>query len=625
LIELLACPRFMEDAEKDVRLGRSFRMKEFLFVRHGAPAVPVPTDNSNSLSLTDPEFSVLPERDNQETVSEKDRSRSIFAFLFPEAGEFIDKDWSSALDALGEAMVEEDDSGEADSNIPAAMTYLGQFIDHDITLNTNNDDVIQALRIDRPVIRPQNRSLVRAALRNLRSGRLDLDSVYGDSPIPDPVNGMLQRALRDPGDPRKLRVGENAVFNPPGPPPQARPERPFTAAGQAPRADLPRLGDMVGSGGPFPTLDDLPPGLRPDPSDTFGVWKRKAFIGDGRNDENLVLAQMHVAFLRFHNAVVDALGPTGTFDEARRQTVWHYQWLIVNAYLPSICDPGVVEEVIATGAPLYDHFLAAQQNSGGVVPGHLPLPFEFSTAAFRFGHSMVRGQYDYNLNFGPDGPVPATLDLLFAFTGNKPVERDSEGNITTGPIGRNATERLEENWIIDWSRFTSVGPGIRRARKIDSRIARVLTELPNEAAGVVTGLLKDLARRNLRRGMVQNLPPAQAILDRLGSKGIMLPRLTPAQLAVTGRSVVADHGFDVQTPLWFYVLKEAEHLGGGDHLGPLGSRIVAETLVGLLDHDPTSYWFAPTPGGRRWSPSDGVRPGGVVPNSLTQFFAAAGV
>lgn len=603
-------------------------MKNFIGLRHGSPIVPEVNPGDAPLAGASDEFTAVAAPANQASIAEKDRSLSIFAFLFPTAAEFVDKDWADGLDALGNAMVEATDDGDGESTIPAVMTYLGQFIDHDITLNTNNDDVIVPLRIDRPTIRPQNRSLVRTAIRNQRTGRLDLDSVYGDSPVADPDNAVLQRALREqaPGDPRKLRVGANDVFTPPNPArPFARPAKPATTAGAPPRADLPRLGDLIGPNLPFATTADLPRALRPDPGDAFGAWKRRAFIGDGRNDENIILAQLHVAFLRFHNAVVDAMGPSGTFDEARRQTLWHYQWLVVNAYLPAVCDPTVVAAVIAEGAPLYDVFLAQQKQSGGVAPGHLPLPFEFSTAAFRFGHSMVRGEYDYNQNFNPSPGGPAgTLQFMFDFTGNRPVRTAPDGTVG-GPIGRGGSLRLEENWIIDWDRFTRVGPGIQRARKIDSHVASLLLDLPNEGRGQVAGLLKNLARRNLRRGMVHNLAPAQAILAVLAARGIALPRLTAAQLAIAGSTVVADHGFDQQTPLWFYILKEAEHLGGGNHLGPLGSRIVAETLIGLIDHDPASFWFAPTSHGKRWSPADGVKPGGIVPDTIDKFFAAAGV
>jgi len=133
---------------------------------------------------------------------------------------------------------------------------------------------------------------------------------------------------------------------------------------------------------------------------------------------------------------------------------------------------------------------------------------------------MVRGVYDYNQNFNPTPGGPnGTLQFMFDFTGNRPVRPQPNGT-TTGPIGIGGSLRLGENWIIDWDRFTSVGPGIQRARKIDSHVARLLLELPNEDEGQVAGLLKNLARRNLRRGMVHNLAPAQAIFDVLDLRGI---------------------------------------------------------------------------------------------------------
>jgi hypothetical protein len=125
--------------------------------------------------------------------------------------------------------------------------------------------------------------------------------------------------------------------------------------------------------------------------------------------------------------------------------------------------------------------------------------------------------------------------------------------------------------------------------------------------------------------MVQNLPPAQAILDVLDKRGITLRRLSDTDLKIEGSQVVENKGFHQATPLWFYILKEAEVLAGGNRLGPLGSLIVAETLIGLIDHDPHSYWRAPTATGQRWTPADGVRPGGIVPDTLAKFFEAAGV
>jgi hypothetical protein len=153
----------------------------------------------------------------------------------------------------------------------------------------------------------------------------------------------------------------------------------------------------------------------------------------------------------------------------------------------------------------------------------------------------------------------------------------------------------------------------RSARKVDTNLAPPLVDLINEGNDPALGdrmrtLLKHLARRNLRRGYRLNLPTAQGCIAALQAMGHAPFRvLTAAELtdgtAARQRAVTAG-GFDQATPLWFYILKEAEVIGAGERLGPLGSHIVGQTLVGLLVHDPDSYWNAE---GGRWSP-DKFRP-----------------
>ena len=115
-------------------------------------------------------------------------------------------------------------------------------------------------------------------------------------------------------------------------------------------------------------------------------------------------------------------------------------------------------------------------------------------------------------------------------------------------------------------------------------------------------MFRRLARRNLRRGYRLNLPTAQGCIEAINQAGYRpFPVLTPDRLlsgSETRRAAVKAGDFDKATPLWFYLLKEAEE-AGGEHLGPLGSHLVAETLVGLVVNDPDSYWNAP---GGRWSP-----------------------
>jgi hypothetical protein len=218
---------------------------------------------------------------------------------------------------------------------------------------------------------------------------------------------------------------------------------------------------------------------------------------------------------------------------------------------------------------------------------------------------MVRGAYDWNQNFGaPVAGGTNTIDsapfgLLFTFTGN--------GGLGSRP-GQPPNPTLSDNWPAQFERLTGAEPAPvdptdpakpdprfqpRVARKIDTHLAPPLGNLLNEgndpktASEQIRRLLKRLAVRNLLRGYRLAIPTGQAVAAELG-----IPALTSAQLLSGGgpvTDVLLDNPELLQgTPLWFYVLKEAE-LGGGNRLGPVGSRIVAETIIGQLRADPTSY------------------------------------
>jgi Animal haem peroxidase len=515
-----------------------------------------------------------------------------FGYLFPTAAPLPPIE-AIRLDALAEAMAEAT-SGAAPSGIPPLMTYYGQFIDHDITANTDRD-IGKTFTIVGDFITPLPRKRVVSGITNLRSGALDLDSVYGDGPLDHPLEAVFR-------DGAKMRLGRETdvtdQFET-----MERPPLPVDTA-----SDLPRVGPLVAAGLLDPSA--VPPELRTPGKEP--IESRKAFIGDGRNDENLIVAQLHTAMLRFHNAVVEVL-PAGQDRDrflAARQFVRHvHQWLVLHDYLPTICDQQVLQAVLDARAPLYTQFL--QAHAGQIPPGSMPLPLEFSVASFRFGHSMIRESYDYNRNFGREAnQAPnATLGLLFQFTGKSP-----------DPFFGAAT--LPNNWIIEWSRFVSPVEEPREARPIDTRLAPTLLRLPNET-GEPEDLMKHLARRNLRRGWLLNLPSAQSLISGLADSGLPVGRiLTREELlsGATGEALVAG-GFDAATPLWFYVLKEAEVTHGGRRLGPLGSRIVAETLAGLVINDPDSFWNV----NPAWRPADALRPAGVKIESLNDLLKAAGV
>lgn len=518
-----------------------------------------------------------------------------FAYYFAGAASLpSDPALPDKLDQIADAMI--NDSGDAQNGlIPAVFTYFGQFIDHDITANTDRDSALS--QID-GAITPVAQTQVAANLLNLRDGSLRLDSLYGDTAGQGAFATKLASLMRHPAAAAKMRL---AI---PDPTPGKTPIPSDNAA------DLPRLGFLVDRNDVTQAeLDALPADLKATFVNSDGTpYRERAIIGDARNDENLLVAQLHMSFLRFHNRLVDAVGD---FEHARKLMRWHYQWLVVNEYLRVVCDPGVVDEVVSRGAPLYAAFFV---NHGSAGSAKMPLPLEFSVAAFRYGHSLIRAAYDHNRFFGEavagfDNLLPAaTFDLLFAFTGNGKM--------------RGQGGKLPHNWVIEWERFVALDSSRprRSARKIDTQLAPPLAEMENEGAGV----FRHLARRNLRRGYRLSIPTAQACLDGLAGTYPYLAALDEAQLTsgAAGQALAAA-GLTNATPLWFYVLKEAEALAGGQHLGPLGSVLVADTLVGLVVNDPQSYWHGGS-GGAPWSPAEESLPGGPI-ESMKDLLRFAGM
>jgi hypothetical protein len=262
-----------------------------------------------------------------------------------------------------------------------------------------------------------------------------------------------------------------------------------------------------------------------------------------------------VAFIRLHNRVLRELSGVASeaaFDEARRSVRWHYQWVVVHDYLKRVCGQLLVEELLdrdpTSGRPVFH--LAHYAPVRGGEPF---IPIEFSAAAFRFGHSQVRAAYALNPRvarptFVPGDGVSDTDDLR----GHK---------------------RLPDDWQVEWDHFIDLDNGsstIQPSRLIDGKLAAPLFDLPR----LPSGEQQSLALRNLTRGQDLGLPAGQDVARSLGTKP-----LTGTELATE---------LD-PTPLWLYVVLEAGVAAGGQQLGPVGARIVAETLLGLLEADPNSY------------------------------------
>ena len=431
------------------------------------------------------------------------------------------------LERIGNAMAV---GGGGASQVPAGFTYLGQFVDHDLTF-------------DKTTVSFGDR-VSPAELLQARSPSLDLDSLYGAGPS-DPESEKFYRA-----DGIHLKMGRTVAFE----------------------------GEVARDG------FDLPRG-----AGTTRAQKRKAVIPDPRNDENLAVAQTHLAFIRFHNRVVDtlpaSLAPARRFNRARRIVTRHYQWMIRNDFLPRICAPAVVNDVFSNGRKIFEV---------GVDPTEVPtMPIEFSVAAYRLGHSMIRRAYNWNriFDFGF-----GTLDLLFRFSGGS-------GNLD----GR---LRLPSTWIADFRRLYDFGEAGRdnltvaaaqfnRAMRIDTRLSDPLRTLPRLTDE------DNLAIRNLTRAKMVRLATGQQMARFLRSKGVSVTTLTRAQIRNGNGGAELDGLTQAQrdallrdTPLWFYVLREAE-LGGGKLRG-VGARIVAETFHRAMEGSQVSIVREPA-----WRPSLG--------------------
>jgi hypothetical protein len=400
-------------------------------------------------------------------------------------------------------------------HIPAGFTYLGQFLDHDLTF-------------DRTFV-SRDTNVSPSELLQGRSPSLDLDAIYGAGP----------------GDPESARFYSDGVHLRMGT---------TDAVGHVPAKsgfDLPRVG-----------------------TGRTAAKKRRAQIPDRRNDENLAVAQIHLALIRFHNRVVDtlprSLPTTQRFTQARDAVVKHYQWMLRTDYLPRIASRAVVDSVFRDGRRIFE--------VGATAMDVATLPIEFSVAAFRLGHSMIRSQYSWNREF-PSGY--GTLDFLFMFSG------------TSGDLA--GSERLPSNWIPDFRRLfdfrearrPDLAPPKRefnRAMRIDTTLAPMLHNLATGSFGVPAGGIEaDLAYRTLMRARFLRLATGQQMVRFVRSKGVDVVPLSKAQIRDGGGGAVLDDltrsqrdAFLRATPLWFYILREAELNNG--KLTDVGARIVVETF-----------------------------------------------
>ncbi len=318
-----------------------------------------------------------------------------------------------------------------------------------------------------------------------------------------------------------------------------------------------RIKFKVESGGQF---EDLPRNAQ-------GI----AIIGDPRNDENIIISGLQVAFLKFHNNAVDHVRARNrradddeVFRDARRLTTWHYHWLILHEFLPQILGQGMVDSILRRGRRFY-------------TPRVAFMPVEFQGAAYRFGHSMVRPSYRANLAGHNGAPFFA---MIF----------DPAGQSQADPVDLRGGARAPRRFI-GWQTFFDFGPAftdgpgnlnpaIRPNKLIDTRISSPLFQLPLQTIADGAPPIS-LPTRNLLRHVTWSLPSGQRVAREMDVEP--LSRGDLGELAGYGVNL------DRSTPLWYYILKEAFVRTGGATLGPVGGRIVGEVFVGLLEHDDDSY------------------------------------
>jgi hypothetical protein len=411
-----------------------------------------------------------------------------------------------------------DGKDSEESGIPALYTYLGQFIDHDITFDPASSLQMQ----DDP-----------DALTDFRTPAFDLDNIYG----------------RGPDDQPYLYDGTNAFLL-------------GTPLTHTKATDLPRNSAKV----------------------------PRALIGDPRNDENTIVSQLQGIFHRFHNRTLTE-NPDKPFDEIQKLVRFHYQYVILNDFLPRIINSNVLDD-------LKSHGKFDRKKLKFFHWKNLPfMPVEFSAAAYRLGHSMIRP--GYRLNDGDSTLLPIFMTPDAAKLGFK--------DDLTG------FRAMVSDRAIDWGRFIDIDirtydgtpdqnkQRLQFAYRIDTSVVFPLSQLPAPVAANPSSL----PVRNLIRGFRLGLPSGQHVAKameiaplkdaeiRIG-KGVDKPDKGEEPVPITDIHPV----FKNNCPLWTYILaeamlkqasvkipvKEAESITT-PQLGPVGGRIVTEVFLGLMFGD----------------------------------------
>lgn len=453
---------------------------------------------------------MIPQHGIQAMCSQEANHQGRFRRLFPE----LNPNYTNPHDlaSLGKPTGPMDGGTgrNSSSSIPMGFVFFGQFIDHDITLDTTS-------ALDR--VNDPN------ATQNFRTPALDLDSIYGAGPE---ASAFLYK------DGLYLLTAEDG-----------------TALASQSTAHAKH--------------------------DVVRTSEGTAIIGDPRNDENRVISQLQLGFINFHNEVVKHVineeGYSTTdlkrgslrkeiFEKSRELVTWHYHWVVLYEFLPHIAGDDVVREVLGEGRKFY-------------TPKRAYIPIEFSTAAYRFGHSLTPQKLKVRLNQSNDFELFGRT-LGFGFQ----------------PISKNEQ-------IVEWGALLDIDAASlnQRTDKLDTKMPSDLLDLPFIREGE-----KSLATRNLQRGQSFLIPSGERVAEAIGVSQSDMNIVSSFIQSVTG-------GIDLSngTPLWFYILAEAEAIGKrtssgtlpGEGLGPAGAAIICETLIGLLELDSMSFLGS----NRNWTPT----------------------
>jgi hypothetical protein len=448
------------------------------------------------------------------------------------------------LEIMAKAMDSLAESRHRPSTLPAIYTYFGQFINHDLSAPTGTPEYSHSIKksgagtgVDQEIVkanpdaaallaheRPESPDWLVLNIRNQHPKPLHLYSLYSTGPFEgnDEVQDLFDL------DTMKFRL--SATFDDPS----------FS------KAELDRMLKLD-------IVRDKSKGLPK--------------IADHRNDENVILSQLHLAFMLFHNKAIDTLKSEASslkhlFELARAETTRLYQYCIVHDYLAKL-------------VPSEGKSKQVQSKIDSAVP------FEFTTAAFRFGHSMISQTYDYNRFFpvGDSEKRPASLVDLFNFT--------SRGKMKGSPT---STGQLPTHWVIEWERLLRVTEKKEsNAEIIDLSVPRSMVDIPD----ITNKLMKDhgltsICHRNLKRGYQRFMPSGQKLAKELNLKSLSAKQIANCIALESVREELIEAGFDKETPAWAYFLCEAQISGEGSALGPTAGAIVRGTIVGLIQNSPES-------------------------------------